>query len=239
MSMIGPELPVDFATLNDDQRSRSSWTRRLRSFRPRPLHASAIVSCVVAYKAFAMSYDSLHHLATRNLVAPGLASNVPIAIDGLMVGSVIATASFRKRGAGWWYATGLFVLSTLVSVLGNVEYAHEIGGDIVAVILHAGMPVTMMFAVHLTLMLWNDRKYGANAPALGAADRIDVDTVEFVSEPAQFVSEPAQEEKTAPLHDVIATPVRGLRHVTLPLDPHRADALLGGKHTLVHAGERS
>ncbi|MGF6881021.1 hypothetical protein ABH933_000528 [Nocardia sp. GP40] len=186
-----------------------------------------------------MSYDSLHHLATRNLVAPGLASNVPIAIDGLMVGSVIATASFRKRGAGWWYATGLFVLSTLVSVLGNVEYAHEIGGDIVAVILHAGMPVTMMFAVHLTLMLWNDRKYGANAPALGAADRIDVDTVEFVSEPAQFVSEPAQEEKTAPLHDVIATPVRGLRHVTLPLDPHRADALLGGKHTLVHAGERS
>ncbi|MBF6328911.1 DUF2637 domain-containing protein [Nocardia transvalensis] len=112
----------------------------------------------MAYKSFEMSYAALHDLAVRNLVAPQLAANVPIVTDGLMVGSIIATASFRKGGLGWWYATGLFVLSTLLSVAGNIEYAREIGGDIVSVSIYAGMPMTMMFAVHLTLMLWNRRQ---------------------------------------------------------------------------------
>ncbi|MFD0365172.1 DUF2637 domain-containing protein [Nocardia sp. GCM10030253] len=131
--------------------SLANWRRWLK---PRPAHASLIVTAVVAVKAFEMSFVALHGLAITNLVLPDLASNVPIAIDGLVIGSMIATASFKKFSAGWWYATGLFVLSTLVSVAGNVEYALEIGGSTVSVAIYAGMPLALLFAVHLTLMLW-------------------------------------------------------------------------------------
>lgn len=104
-----------------------------------------------------MSFAALHDLSVRNLVAPALAANVPIAIDGLVVGSIIATATFRRGSSAWWYATALFVFWTLVSVAGNIEYAREIGGSPVALSLYAGMPLTMLFAVHLTLMLFGRR----------------------------------------------------------------------------------
>ncbi|WP_194816862.1 DUF2637 domain-containing protein [Nocardia sp. XZ_19_385] len=146
------------ATANSEQLvtpSRQRLLNRLWDFRLRPLHASAAVSAVVAYKAFEMSFAALHNLAVHNLVEPRLASNVPLAIDGLMVGAIVATASFRKNSLGWWYATILFALSTLVSVAGNIQYAREIGGGVVAVAIYAGMPLTMLFAVHLTLLLWS------------------------------------------------------------------------------------
>ncbi|MFF0489017.1 DUF2637 domain-containing protein [Nocardia sp. NPDC003482] len=158
MTLIASEAAIAAEPPRAEPRQRTSWIRRVIAFRPGPLHASAVVSCVVAYKSFEMSYAALHNLAIRNLVAPELAANVPIVTDGLMVGSIIATASFRKGGLGWWYATVLFVLSTLLSVLGNIEYAREIGGDFVSLGIYAGMPMTMMFAVHLTLMLWARRR---------------------------------------------------------------------------------
>ncbi|MFE3228013.1 DUF2637 domain-containing protein [Nocardia sp. NPDC059228] len=131
---------------------------RLSSFRPRLAHASLIVAGVVAVKSFQMSFAALHQLSIRNLVPPDLASNVPIAIDGLVIGSIIATASFRQWSVGWWYSTVLFVLSTMLSIAGNIQYAHEIGGGVVAMFIYAGMPLTMLFAVHLTLMLWQRGK---------------------------------------------------------------------------------
>ncbi|MEV6136583.1 DUF2637 domain-containing protein [Nocardia sp. NPDC051990] len=131
-----------------------SLIRRLREWRPRPLHASAVVTGVVALTSFEMSFAALHDLSVRNLVAPALAANVPIAIDGLVIGSIIATATFRRRSSAWWYATALFVFWTLMSVAGNIEYAREIGGSPVSLSLYAGMPLTMLFAVHLTLMLF-------------------------------------------------------------------------------------
>lgn len=149
------------------ERPWSNWRNYLR---PRPLHASLIVSAAVAFKAFEMSFSALHDLAIRNLVQPELASNVPIAIDGLVVGSIIATASFKKGSAGWWYATGLFVLSTLVSVGGNIEYAREIGGGPVSLGIYAGMPLTLLFAVHLTLMLWSRGRDGRRAHLRPAAE---------------------------------------------------------------------
>ncbi|WP_433524151.1 DUF2637 domain-containing protein [Nocardia pseudovaccinii] len=133
---------------------RPSLVTRLRAWRPRPLHASAIVTGVVALTSFEMSFAALHDLSVRNLVAPALAANVPIAIDGLVIGSIIATATFKRRSSAWWYATALFVFWTLVSVAGNIEYAREIGGSPVSLSLYAGMPLTMLFAVHLTLMLF-------------------------------------------------------------------------------------
>ncbi|MCX4090841.1 DUF2637 domain-containing protein [Nocardia sp. alder85J] len=158
MTPIGSESGDNVDEQSAGEVHRRSLLSRFRGFRPGPLHASVIVSCVVAVKSFAMSFAALHSLAIRNFVPPDLAANVPTAVDGLMVGSVIATAFFHRRSAGWWYAVALFVLSTLVSVAGNIEYAREIGGDGVAVAIHAGMPLTMMFAVHLTLLLWNNGK---------------------------------------------------------------------------------
>ncbi|WP_081593869.1 DUF2637 domain-containing protein [Nocardia brasiliensis] len=150
MTTITPGAPAE--SIKQPARP-ATWSRVRSLLRPRPLYLSLLVSAVVAMKAFEMSFAALHHLAVRNLVEPGLASNVPIAIDGLVVGSIVATASFPKRSPGWWYATGLFVLSTLVSVAGNIEYAREIGGGPVSLIIYAGMPLTLLFAVHLTLIL--------------------------------------------------------------------------------------
>ncbi len=160
------------------------WARCRSLLRPRPLYLSLIVSAVVALKAFEMSFAALHHLAVRNLVEADLAANVPIAIDGLVVGSIVATASFPKRSAGWWYATGLFVVSTLVSVAGNIEYAREIGGGPVSLIIYAGMPLTLLFAVHLTLILL----------ARSSASRRDA----LAAEAERFAVEEAPELVTSP-----------------------------------------
>ncbi|MGY4103268.1 DUF2637 domain-containing protein [Nocardia sp. R16R-3T] len=147
---------------------------RLWAWRPRPLHASIVVTGVVALTSFEMSFAALHDLSVRNLVSPALAANVPIAIDGLVIGSIIATATFRRHSSAWWYATALFVFWTLVSVGGNIEYAREIGGSPVSLSLYAGMPLTMLFAVHLTLMLFGrgrDRARNAENAAAVQADR--------------------------------------------------------------------
>ncbi|MFF0631419.1 DUF2637 domain-containing protein [Nocardia sp. NPDC004151] len=166
-------------------RGTGGTLRRLSSFRPRLAHASLLVTSVVAVKSFQMSFAALHQLSVRNLVPPDLASNVPIAIDGLVIASIIATAAFRQWSVGWWYSTALFALSTLVSIAGNIQYAHEIGGSVVPMCLYAGMPLTMLFAVHLTLMLWERGKQVAaeNAAELEAsdlADEIEVSELEDV-----------------------------------------------------------
>ncbi|MFE3320974.1 DUF2637 domain-containing protein [Nocardia sp. NPDC059195] len=154
MTTITPALPADDDVRQAPSRGILHKISRLSSFRPRLAHASLLVTGVVAVKSFQMSFAALHDLSIRNLVPPELASNVPIAIDGLVVASIIATASFRQWSVGWWYATMLFAFSTLVSVSGNIQYANEIGGGVVAMSIYAGMPLTMLFAVHLTLMLW-------------------------------------------------------------------------------------
>lgn len=169
---------------------------RLKAFRPRPAHASLVVSVVVALKSFQMSFAALHDLSVRNLVDPTLASNVPLAIDGLVVGSIIATASFRKRSMGWWYSTALFLFWTLISVAGNVEYAREIGGDMVSVAIYAGMPMTMLFSVHLTLMLWQRGRVVA-AEAAAALAITEEPVQEWVEEPIEPITEDVLESVRA------------------------------------------
>ena len=176
-----------------------SLASRVRTWRPRPLHASAIVTGIVALTSFEMSFAALHDLSVRNLVAPALAANVPIAIDGLVVGSIIATATFRRGSSSWWYATALFVFWTLVSVAGNIEYAREIGGSPVALSLYAGMPLTMLFAVHLTLMLFGRRRERARiADSAPVPQEHSVPVVEEDSAPA------AEEDRAQLVAPVVA-----------------------------------
>ncbi|MCM6777531.1 DUF2637 domain-containing protein [Nocardia sp. CDC159] len=239
MTLISSEAALEADAPIAERRQRPAWIQRVREFRPGPLHASAIVSCVVAYKSFEMSYAALHNLAIRNLVPPELAANVPIVTDGLMVGSIIATASFRKGGLGWWYATVLFVLSTLLSVAGNIEYAREIGGGYVSVGIYAGMPMTMMFAVHLTLMLWSRRR--ERHPQRAIAESEPVRPVE-----AEAKSAPPPEEFSVPdmfdMSDLPTEPER--RPVSGPFiapeltEPNRFAPLVEHR-PLVHLGERT
>ncbi|MFX0580210.1 DUF2637 domain-containing protein [Nocardia nepalensis] len=179
---------------------RTSLVSRLRAWRPRPLHASAVVTGVVALTSFEMSFAALHDLSVRNLVAPALAANVPIAIDGLVIGSIIATATFKRRSSAWWYATALFVFWTLVSVAGNIEYAREIGGSPVSLSLYAGMPLTMLFAVHLTLMLFGrGREPAVNAERAPATQVVRAPAMREVHTPAtQVVHAPATQENRPP-----------------------------------------
>ncbi|MEU0503890.1 DUF2637 domain-containing protein [Nocardia sp. NPDC005998] len=183
---------------------RLSLVTRLRAWRPRPLHASAIVTGIVALTSFEMSFAALHDLSVRNLVAPALAANVPIAIDGLVIGSIIATATFRRGSSAWWYATGLFVVWTLVSVAGNIEYAREIGGSPVSLSLYAGMPLTMLFAVHLTLMLFGRGRERTRAadPAPTHEDQDPAPHEDYDLAPHEnFDRAPQQDHDRAPLPD--------------------------------------
>lgn len=178
------------------------------------MHASAIVTGVVALTSFEMSFAALHDLAVRNLVAPALAANVPIAIDGLVVGSIIATATFRRGSSGWWYATALFVFWTLISVAGNIEYAREIGGSPVSLALYAGMPMTMLFAVHLTLMLFGRRRGHTRT-----ANHVPVPQEEQAKAARDDHASAAQDDHVpAPQGDHV--PTRQGDHVPTPQDDH-------------------
>ncbi|RDI63081.1 DUF2637 domain-containing protein [Nocardia pseudobrasiliensis] len=246
MTLISSEAEFDADATAVERRRRPAWIQRVIDFRPGTLHASAIVSCVVAYKSFEMSYAALHNLAIRNLVSPDLAANVPIVTDGLMVGSIIATASFRKGGLGWWYATLLFVLSTLLSVVGNIEYAREIGGDYVSIGIYAGMPMTMMFAVHLTLMLWSrraDRRphkavaASVVVPAIVAAPPAQIETAEeSVSEPVEF-SVPDMFDMSDLPTEPERKPVSGPFIAAELTEPNRF-APVTNHRPLVHLGDR-
>ncbi|WP_433592452.1 DUF2637 domain-containing protein [Nocardia sp. CA-145437] len=187
-------------------RGTGGTLRRLSSFRPRLAHASLLVTSVVAVKSFQMSFAALHQLSVRNLVPPDLASNVPIAIDGLVIASIIATAAFRQWSVGWWYSTALFALSTLVSIAGNIQYAHEIGGSVVPMCLYAGMPLTMLFAVHLTLMLWERGKqvaaeHAAELEASGLEHEIEVSELEDELEDVVGAAEHDEPESAPELYD--------------------------------------
>lgn len=159
---------------------------------------------MVAVKSFQMSFAALHQLSVRNLVPPDLASNVPIAIDGLVIASIIATAAFRQWSVGWWYSTALFALSTLVSIAGNIQYAHEIGGSVVPMCLYAGMPLTMLFAVHLTLMLWERGKQVAaeHAAELEAAEFEDENEAPELEDELEDLVGAAEDDDPEPTLDL-------------------------------------
>ncbi len=228
MTSTTPHESADIGALWEaphDVRPRLS----LSSIKLRPLYASLLVTAVVAFKSFQMSYAALHDLSIRNHVAPGLASNVPIAIDGLVLGSIIATASFRKGKVGWWYATILFIAWTMVSVAGNIEYALELGGSPVSVAIYAGMPLTMLFAVHLTLMLV-DRRHtvtanatietrhaeASNAPI--EQDVSDID-IAMATENTAELAVPHMEDLDSPGIEKLR-PFRPVALTSVPLGPH-------------------
>ncbi|QGJ87763.1 membrane protein [Mycobacterium phage Leogania] len=113
--------------------------------------------------AFALSFTSLSELSAANGV--GQAWMVPLVVDGGIIVATMATVALRRHQ---WYAWTLLLLSSLVSVAGNVAHAQPHGG--IAMVIAAIPPLWLLAATHLTVLLYRgDQESGSESisePAL-------------------------------------------------------------------------
>ncbi|AMO44004.1 excisionase [Mycobacterium phage Bactobuster] len=99
--------------------------------------------------AFALSFTALSDLSAANGV--GQAWMVPLVVDGGIIVSTMATVALRRHG---WYAWTLLLLSSLVSVAGNVAHAQPHGA--VAMGIAAVPPLWLLASTHLTVLLYRE-----------------------------------------------------------------------------------
>ncbi|QGJ90184.1 membrane protein [Mycobacterium phage SheaKeira] len=119
--------------------------------------------------SFALSFTALTDLAAGNGVPSSQAWMLPLVIDGGVIVATTATVALRRHG---WYAWTLLLLSSLVSVVGNVLHAQPHGP--VGMFIAAIPPLWLLAATHLTVMLSRERGEGVAvegsvAPSLRAA----------------------------------------------------------------------
>ncbi|AGT14285.1 excisionase [Mycobacterium phage Adzzy] len=100
--------------------------------------------------AFALSFTALSELAAANGVAQ--AETVPLVVDGLTLVATVATVALKQNS---WYAWSLLILSTVVSVAGNMAHAYPHG--LIAMVIAAIPPLWLLASTHLTVMLVNQR----------------------------------------------------------------------------------
>lgn len=98
--------------------------------------------------AFALSFSALSDLAEHSGVTPGQAWMVPLVIDGGIIVATAATVALNRHG---WYAWTLLILSSMVSVAGNVLHAQPHGP--VAMFIAAVPPLWLLAATHMTVVL--------------------------------------------------------------------------------------
>ncbi|ASZ72826.1 hypothetical protein SEA_DRAKE55_37 [Mycobacterium phage Drake55] len=113
--------------------------------------------------AFALSFNSLSELSAANGV--GQAWMVPLVVDGGIIVATMATVALTRHG---WYAWTLLLLSSLVSVAGNVAHAQPHG--LVAMVIAAIPPLWLLGSTHLTVLLYREshesRSESISAPVL-------------------------------------------------------------------------
>ncbi|WXX09745.1 membrane protein [Mycobacterium phage MS619] len=97
--------------------------------------------------AFALSFTALSELSAANGV--GQAWMVPLVVDGGIIVATMATVALR---AHQWYAWTLLLLSSLVSVAGNVAHAQAHGP--IAMVIAAIPPLWLLASTHLTVLLY-------------------------------------------------------------------------------------
>ncbi|QBP30515.1 hypothetical protein SEA_CHARM_34 [Mycobacterium phage Charm] len=98
--------------------------------------------------SFALSFTALTDLAAVNGVPSYQAWMLPLVIDGGVIVATTATVALRRHG---WYAWALLLLSSLVSVVGNVLHAQPHGP--IGMFIAAIPPLWLLAATHLTVML--------------------------------------------------------------------------------------
>lgn len=113
-----------------------------------PVNVATAGTVAVGGLSFALSFTALSDLAAGNGVPPSQAWMVPLVIDG---GVIVATAATVALQRHVWYAWTLLVLSSVVSVAGNVAHAQTHG--LVAMVIAAIPPLWLLAATHLTVML--------------------------------------------------------------------------------------
>ncbi|AIW02931.1 hypothetical protein PBI_LARENN_36 [Mycobacterium phage Larenn] len=115
--------------------------------------------------AFALSFTALSDLAVTHGVTPEQSWMLPLVIDGGIIVATMATVALRQHG---WYAWTLLLLSSMVSVAGNVAHAQPHGP--VGMFIAAIPPLWLLAATHLTVLLYRgDQESGSesiSAPVL-------------------------------------------------------------------------
>lgn len=118
--------------------------------------------------AFSLSFTALSDLAAANGVAHGQAWAIPLVLDGGVIVATSATLALKRHR---WFAWMLLILSSMVSVAGNVAHAHETtAGSIIAMVIAAIPPLWLLAATHLTVMLVRQREARVEAPLVAVAD---------------------------------------------------------------------
>ncbi|AEL17865.1 excisionase [Mycobacterium phage Trixie] len=115
--------------------------------------------------AFALSFNSLSELSAANGV--GQAWMVPLVVDGGIIVATMATVALSRHG---WYAWTLLLLSSLVSVAGNVAHAQPHG--IIAMVIAAIPPLWLLGSTHLTVLLYREGSGNEDVPVAAEPVRI-------------------------------------------------------------------
>jgi hypothetical protein len=114
------------------------------------VRVAATGTVAVGGLAFSLSFNALAALAADSGVSvPWM---LPLVVDGGVIVATSATIALRRNR---WFAWMLLVLSSAVSVAGNVAHASETSGTPIAMVI-AGIPALwLLAATHLTVMLVN------------------------------------------------------------------------------------
>ncbi|APC46156.1 hypothetical protein PBI_STARSTUFF_38 [Mycobacterium phage StarStuff] len=99
--------------------------------------------------AFSLSFTALSELSAANGVAQSWM--VPLVIDGGILVATMATVALSRHG---WYAWALLILSSLMSVAGNVAHAQPHG--LIAMVIAAIPPLWLLASTHLTVLLYRE-----------------------------------------------------------------------------------
>ncbi|AAN01789.1 hypothetical protein SEA_BUZZBUZZ_36 [Mycobacterium phage BuzzBuzz] len=126
-----------------------------------PVRVATGGTIAVGALAFSLSFTALADLATDNGVSSSQAWMVPLVIDG---GVIVATAATLALRQSRWFAWSLLVLSSLVSVAGNVAHANATSGTVISMVIAAIPPLWLLAATHLTVMLSRQRSGNEAVP---------------------------------------------------------------------------
>ncbi|ASJ79733.1 excisionase [Mycobacterium phage Heffalump] len=130
-----------------------------------PANLAVAGTTAVGSLSFAMSFTALSDLAQGHGVPPGQSWMLPLVVDGGIIVATMATVALSRHG---WYAWTLLLLSSLVSVAGNVAHAQPHGP--IAMGIAAIPPLWLLASTHLTVLLYREagesRSESISAPVL-------------------------------------------------------------------------
>jgi len=137
-----------------------------------------VVLAAAAIGSLVASVDGLLHVASWYM-APHLTWTLPLALDGFMIGTAIATLSLRHRHA---HAEAAVLAVLTVALVAFSAWANwvQVASTVTGTALHeqaapwikAAMPLIVLFSTETIAMLTSTRKQGDRAPLVVARQRL-------------------------------------------------------------------